>query len=283
MTLVEALITLAIGAVLMLSLTGMLNGSINQQASLAETSDLSSQARFALDRIERQLRAAPVLILPAANTSGDILAFALDPTIDTDGDGFADADNDKDGRVNEDPGSDRFANGFNGLIGIDDDQDGTADETDSGTSANDDEDSLLNEDAINGIDDDGDGQVDEDHGADTNDDGCPGICGVDDDADGTADEGDDRDDDEDGLINEDWLDIVIVQQFGLELTEAWPLLGATDGTSFTYRATMQGVGTFSIQRITQSGGRETVRVELGITDKLGATSVFSRALSRPLP
>ena len=55
---------------------------------------------------------------------------------------------------------------------------------------------VSRRDPINGIDDDGDGSIDEDPPADTNGDGCAGVCGVDDDGDGIDDEGARHDDDE---------------------------------------------------------------------------------------
>ena len=262
MTLIEAIITLTTGALLMLSLSGALGGTLESGRSLDSRRQAAEASRFALNRIERHLRGSPTPVAPMRNNSAPILAVVLNPELDTDGDGFADADNDQDGRSNEDPGADRFATGVNGLFGIDDDNDGLTDETDVGTADNDDEDGARNEDPANRIDDDGDGLVDEDTGADLNADGCSGICGVDDDADGSLDEGDAADDDEDGVSDEDWIDVITVQLIGQTLVESYPSRGAANGTNRVSATLAENVSSFTVTRTAQASGWEEIQVEM---------------------
>jgi hypothetical protein len=56
-----------------------------------------------------------------------VLAVALPPTLDRNGDGFADADNDHNGIADDDLPADETKDGAAGIKGIDDDGDGTAD------------------------------------------------------------------------------------------------------------------------------------------------------------
>ena len=60
----------------------------------------------------------------------NVLAMTLDPTLDRDGNGFADADNDRDGRIDEDFERGRDQRPEAGIVGIDDDGDGAVDEGD---------------------------------------------------------------------------------------------------------------------------------------------------------
>ena len=85
------------------------------------------------------------------------------------------------------------------------------------------------------IDNDEDGVVNEDPVGDANGDGCPGVCGVDDDEDGYFDEGDVADDDEDGLVDEDWIDYVMVIDYDcLEPEELDLILRTLSANSFNF-------------------------------------------------
>jgi hypothetical protein len=65
--------------------------------------------------------------LEITTTSGSVLAVALPPGLDRNGDGFADADNDHNGIADDDLPTDETKDGAAGIKGIDDDGDGTAD------------------------------------------------------------------------------------------------------------------------------------------------------------
>jgi hypothetical protein len=85
------------------------------------------------------------------------------------------------------------------------------------------------------IDNDGDGLVNEDPVGDSNGDGCPGVCDVDDDGDDSIDEGDIADDDEDGLVDEDWIDYVMVIDYDcLEPEELELILSTLSANSFNF-------------------------------------------------
>ena len=170
---------------------------------------------------------------PAFPNESAVLAMHLDPAQDLDGDGFADADNDRDGAIDEDPGGDSNFDLAPGLVGIDDDNDGFVDEQHllifpgslslGPLNEDDDEDNYANEDLIDGIDNDGDGKFDEDIKKQTDGNDLPGVGGVDDDGDGLIDEGDKNDDDEDGSIDEDWYDTLVFYLNGNRLMERRPV------------------------------------------------------------
>jgi hypothetical protein len=207
----------------------------------------------------------------------NVLAVTLDPTLDRDKDGWADANNDKDyldvnksgtrdtgepERIDEDSDKDNNNDGQAGITGIDDDGDGTVD----GLSVHDnDEDSRNFEDSINGIDDDGDGSIDEDIDNDMTGDGQPGVTGVDDDFDGSIDEGiKNDDDDEDDLVSEDWLDPVVYFLNGTTLMERLPNINPIDGTDYTQYPIAENVSQFLVKRITGGNGT-TALVDITLT------------------
>ncbi len=233
---------------------------------MREHAALTEDGRFAMERMVTAVRDTSRLLLPLAENPGtawsesvrDVLAVALPPALDRDQDGFADADNDRDGRVDEDPGKNSTADGANGLVGIDDDGDGSVDEggTDaSGKYSDDDEDGIFNEDPVNGLDDDGDGITDEDPGADSNGDSEPGLADVDDDVDGETDEGSQTDDDEDGSNNEDFFEPVAFFLSGSKLMERLPNIDPVDGNDFAERIIADNVSLFRVERLPTPGGR----------------------------
>ncbi|MEE9279936.1 MAG: prepilin-type N-terminal cleavage/methylation domain-containing protein [Myxococcota bacterium] len=253
-TLLELLVVLVAGAMLLAGLSGALGQALRVWGLVQERQDLAQQARFALDRMVAAANGTTRLLLPLPENAAtgysesvrDVLAVALDPVIDRDRDGFADADNDRDGRLDEDFGRDRTNDGAPGLIGIDDDNDGSTDEVNW---RDDDEDGSLDEDPANGLDDDGDGAVDEDPGWDMNGDASPGESGRDDDGDGFVDEGAVADDDEDGVLNEDWLDAVVFYLTGSTLMERVPNLDPVDGTDFSEAVLAENVSRFRVERL----------------------------------
>ena len=189
-TLVEVVVTLAIATLVMAGLVGVLDTAFKAEAAARERNALARDARFAMRRMVRAVSRTQRLMLPLAENPGTawlesirepgVLAVALDPSLDRDGDGFADADNDKDGLIDEDVGFDIHNDFASGLSGIDDDNDGEVDESNVEDDDEDEDDGGAKDEEIsNGVDDDGDGTVDEDLDADMNQDNQPGIAGVD--------------------------------------------------------------------------------------------------------
>ena len=190
-TLIELVITVAIAAVILTSLGGVINLALQSEDNVRERNDLTQQARFAMQRMVAAVQGTKRLILPLADNPNTnwrehvreetvpasapepdsskataVLAVTLAPSIDRDDDGWADANNDKD---------------FMDL-----NNDGTFDAGEYE-------------------------RIDEDHSDDMNNDGKPGILGIDDDGDGSVDESDaadfpERDDDEEGDRDEDIAD-----------------------------------------------------------------------------
>ena len=206
-----------------------------------------------------------------------MLAVAVSPRLDRDNDGVPDADNDDDGRINEDPGDDLTFDAAAGLYDIDDDGDGSVDE--SANAGDDDEqsDGLAGEDPLNGADDDGDGSRDEDLPGDANGDGAPGIAGVDDDGDLLVDEGSVDDDDEDGAVDEDWVDAVVFHLQGGILMERtavpWDTDGDADvdGRDSVSSILAEGVRRVRFERLPRTGRRaELVDIVLTLAGASGA-------------
>ena len=234
-TLIELVITVAIGSLIVAGLSGIVSATFRSKQSVIEHNELTRQAGFAMERIVRTVSHSTRLTVPQADNPGTnwrehvreqtvpasppegsstnataVLAVGLPLYVDLNFDGVPDADNDGDGRIDEDAPADRNYDFAPGLWFIDDDGDGSIDEGSFSTS-DDDEQGGSNEDRLDLGDNDGDGRIDEDPGADMNGDGCPGICGVDDDGDSLVDEGSFAwdDDDEDSSTDEDWYDPVV--------------------------------------------------------------------------
>jgi len=265
-TLIEVLITVAIAAILIAGLGGVVGQALHAGDVVREQNDVAEEAAFAMERIVRSVSRSQRLLLPLAENPvtpwsesvREVLAITLDRALDRDGDGFADADNDKDGAVDEDVPDDTGNDGQAGIVGVDDDGDGVVDD---GGNTDDDEDGITGEDGLTGADDDGDGAVDEDPGADANGDGSPGAAGTDDDGDGLTDEGHVFDDDEDGRNDEDWLDPVVYFLSGSTLVERMPNPNPVDGNDYTESTVAEDVTLFRVERIPQGGDR-ALRVDL---------------------
>jgi prepilin-type N-terminal cleavage/methylation domain-containing protein len=273
-TLLEILIALAIAGVLIAALSGVINTALEAEQSTRLKNNTLQQARFAMQRLTTSVSKSKQLLIPLADNPAtaysesvrDVLAVSLDPTLDRDKDGWADANNDKDfldvnksgtrdagepERIDEDFDKDNNNDGSLGITGIDDNGDGIID---GGGKDDNDEDGSHNEDASNGLDDDGDGTIDEDPDKDMNGDGHPGISGVDDDYDGSIDEGKNDDDDEDGSVKEDWLDPHVFYLNGTTLMERIPDINPADGTKYTESAIAENVSQFLIERVLGNNG-----------------------------
>ncbi len=278
LSLVELLLALAISAVLIAALGGVVGPTLNAWELAQRDNQLTREARFAVDRMTAAVRGTTHLLVPRADDPNtayseslrDVLALALDPTLDRDGNGFADADNDQDGRINEDWGFDNNDDGEPGIAGIDDDGDGA---TDEGSQDDNDEDGMLVEDPLDGLDNDGDAAIDEDVPADMNGDSQPGLAGVDDDGDTFTDEGNPEDDDEDGTVDEDWLDTVVYFLSGTTLMERLPDVGASSGTDFSTAPIAENVNQFEVERLLPAAGQRAVlvRIRLELATPEGAS------------
>jgi type II secretory pathway pseudopilin PulG len=270
-TLLEAVLAVAIAAILLGALAGVTGQSLQALALVREHAALNEDARFAMERMVAAVSGTSRLLLPLGENPAtawsesvrDVLAVTLDPGLDRDQDGFADADNDKDGLVDEDIGSDATGDGASGIVGIDDDNDGGVDESNV---ADDDEDEdqtgNRDEENLDWSDDDGDGAIDEDLDSDMNLDGAPGLLGIDDDEDGSTDEGDTRDDDEDGAYDEDPVDSVVFFLSGTTLVERLPNLDPSDGLDFTERPIAENVSLFRVERLAPGPNDRAVLVDI---------------------
>jgi len=299
-TLIELMIALVLAGLLLSAMSGIVKQALGTDEVVEERNQLLRDARFAMNRMERAVRETGYLFLPmpdkpdtdwrenvreetvpaslpegSSTKATAVLAVALSAEVDLDADGFPDADNDRDGRIDEDYPAD-IAYDFNpGIHLIDDGGDGAVDESFS----NNDDDERLNgndEDPINGFDDDDDGLVDEDPGADMNGDGAPGIAGVDDDNDGQIDEGNDADDDEDGAIDEDWLDAVVFYLQGASLIERHPVPwdetanGFVSGRDYIETVIAEDITLFRVERlVASSANQQLVDLTLELTGPTG--------------
>lgn len=304
-TLIELLIAISLAALILVSLTGLVKNAFGNETVVQERNQLLRDARFAMDRMSRAVAETRYLYLPmpdkadtdwrenvreetvpASPPEGSsikataVLALSLSIDVDLDADGFPDADNDRDGRIDEDYPPDIAYDFASGIYLIDDGGDGFVDES---FSDNDDDERLngQDEDPVNGLDDDGDGVIDEDPGADMNGDGAPGLAGVDDDADGQIDEGDAADDDEDGSVDEDWLDAVIFYLQGDTLVERHPVPwdetanGFVSGRDYLETVIAENVTLFRVERpIPNSANEQLVNLTLELTGSSGQTATL---------
>ncbi|MBT8143240.1 MAG: prepilin-type N-terminal cleavage/methylation domain-containing protein [Gammaproteobacteria bacterium] len=277
-TLVEVTIAMVLMGLLLGAFSTAASAAAKAREQARRQAALTADASLAMQRMVTAVRESPGLMLPLGEDPATgysesvreqhvppkpgeedrtaVLAVRLAPGIDRNADGIADADNDGDGRVDEDPSDDITNDGESGIRDFDDDHDGSVDEGLAFLSKDDDdEDGPDNEDDLNGIDSDNDGSIDEDPSSDWNDDNAPGIAGVDDDGDGLVDEGSDSDDDEDGQSDEDWLDPVVFYLEGSELVErsAFPHdftgNGSIDGRDFVEATLVERVSMFRVERI----------------------------------
>ena len=294
------MVALVLAGLLLGATSGIIKQALGTDEVVEERNLLMRDVRFAMHRMTRAASASSYLFLPlpdkpdtdwrenvreetvpASPPEGSsvkataVLAISLGADVDLDADGFPDADNDRDGRIDEDYPAD-IANDFDpGIHLIDDGGGGWVDES---FSDNDDDERLNgnDEDPINGVDDDADGVIDEDPGADMNGDGAPGIAGVDDDSDGQVDEGNSDDDDEDGVVDEDWLDAVVFYLQGDSLVERHPVPwdesanGFVSGRDFIETVIADGVTRFRVERpVPASPGEQLVDLTLELTGASG--------------
>ena len=286
-SLLEVIIAAAIGGLLMAAMSGVVGGALEAERSTRLQNEALQQTRFALLRMVTAIGKTRHLMIPLAEnpvtawkeSERNVLAVTLDPALDRNKDGWADANNDKDfldvnrnllrgvgepERIDEDTSADNTSDAKSGIIGIDDDGDGFTDE--SGT-PDDDEDTTNDEDRQDGLDNDSDGSMDEDPSGDLANDGMPGIIGIDDDVDGFTDEGSSSmkvDDDEDGLKDEDWLDPVVYYLNGTTLMERLPTINASSGSDYSAYPIVENVSQLLVKR-SLGGNGSTVLAEITLT------------------
>lgn len=316
------MIAVTLAALLMAGLMGVVNTATLTSEDVGQRNKLTREARFAMQRLVAATQHSRHLILPLAdNPATDwrehvreqtvpasppegsstkataVLAITLNPALDIDNDGWADANNDRDyfdlnrnttrdvgepERLDEDLGDDMNNDGMPGIKGIDDDGDGAVDESDAADfpARDDDEQGDRDEDFTDGIDDDADGSEGEDGTADMNKDFAAGLAGIDDNEDGTIDEGHQHDDDEDGLTDEDWLDTVVFYLVNGSLTERMPVpwdedgSGAVTGGDFVKSVIADNVTHFRVERLPLgSGAVQLVDLTLELTDPDSAETI----------
>ncbi len=308
-TLVEMLIATALAGLLIAGLNGVIGQALTIQDSVSEKNDLTQQARFAMEQMVRVAGHSRLLLLPLSDNPSTnwrenmreqtvpaslpegsstrataVLAVTLPLYFDLDADGYADADDDRDGRIDEDLPANRTYSQSPGIYLIDDDGDGAVDE---GSANDDDESSTGNEDLVNGIDDDADNSVDEDPPPDMNADGCSGICGVDDDNDNLIDEAAVEDDDEDGQSNEDWLNAVVFYLDNGTLIQRTPVpwdenaSGGISGKDFIVEPIAGNVTRFRVERLLSAGGRaQLIDLTLELNSPVSGVSVSLHTQAR---
>jgi prepilin-type N-terminal cleavage/methylation domain-containing protein len=305
-TLVELLVTAAISLLIVAGLSGVIRSTVASRAVLDERIDMTRQASFAMERMVRAVSHSRALQLPLADRAATnwpehireqtvppsppigssvlataVLAVTLPVYSDLDFDGFPDADNDRDGRIDEDVGTDSNYDFEDGVYLLDDNGNGLVDES-FGSTDDDEFAGFSGEDPVNGIDDDGDGSIDEDPPADMNDDGCSGLCDVDDNGNGSIDEGNSSDDDEDGASDEDWYDTVAFYLIGNTLQERtpvpWDETGASGitGRDFVTSDIADQVTRLRFERIEPASGLPLVDITLELTGANGQIVSINR-------
>lgn len=144
-SLIEVTIAIALGAVVMVAINGVAGQTLAVFSATNERDQLNRQAQFAMQRIAAAVQGSSLLLVPQvedlattySESVRNVLAVGLDPELDRDGNGTADADNDGNGKVNDKLPADHTNDGKPGIIGIDDDNDGTIDENTASNSDND--------------------------------------------------------------------------------------------------------------------------------------------------
>ena len=304
-TYVEMMLALAIAALIVAGLSGVVGQALQSQDAVTQSNRLTRDARFAMQRMLQSIGHSRRLLLPEVDDPatnypenireqtlppsppiGDstlataVLAVTLPAYFDLDGNGIPDADNDGDGLLDEDLPADSHNDFGPGIYLIDDDGNGITDYILSPDGDDDESNDLSQgEDPVNNIDDDGDGSIDEDPPADMNADGCPGICGVDDDGDGLLDEGDSADDDEDGFVDEDWYDPLVFYLASGVLKMRQPVPWDQTGTSgitgrdYIISDIAENVTRFRVERLDNGGTFDIVEITLELTSPLTGESI----------
>jgi prepilin-type N-terminal cleavage/methylation domain-containing protein len=203
LTLVELLVTMTIMGIIAMAAMPLLSISLEAHGTGTARSRLYQEGLMLMEKMTTSVRKTTFLQIPNNHTpTRNMLAVSNLVNDDNDfyfGDPLFP-------RVDEDYSA-RIMGSGQGILGIDDDGDGSID---NGVILDDDdEDGSFDEDTLDGIDNDGDGNIDEDVTGDANKDAFPGIEGIDDDDDGLVDEMSNlskkNNDDEDDQTDEDFI------------------------------------------------------------------------------
>lgn len=274
-SLLELLVVIFILSIIVGGLSEMLAGGLKASRENKAKTALIEDANFAMGRIISATRETNFVLIPQHKIPvRDILAMS------------AMVDNDNDGKIDEDWGSDIGNDGQPGIVEFDDDGDGSIDEGGIARRNDDDEDDSINEDTPkNGLDDDTDGNYDEEFRADINGDGCPGICSKDDDGDGSIDEGSVDDDDEDGMVDEDPVDPLIFYVKNGALYEKKILWNPTTSSNdITEKKLIDNVIQFRVERLLGLNGKTLIKIRIEVTAGRGVDVMLeSEAYPRMLP
>jgi hypothetical protein len=257
LSLVEVLFALALGGLVVAGLSALVGSSLATWRGARDGNRANEEVRFALDRIAAAVHSTSGLLVPATEGAPrSVLVLRLEATVNADGDGWPDADNDRDGLLDEDPGGDSTADAAPGVVGIDDDGDGVVDE---GGAGDDDEDGASDEDGIGKGDSDADGREDED----------PPSA---------------KDDDKDGRTDEDGYEPVVFRLQGQTLLERRPAGRDTngdatvDGRDYVERPIAENVSRFEVRLVK---GRRGSQVDIQLTVTLaGGVSASGQARVR---
>lgn len=251
-SLIELMTALAIGAMLLGGVYQLISRTMEWMRLTEAQNRTTLAARFAFDRMVNAAAEGRVLILPLGASVRNHFAVTLPGSVDRNGDGYADADNDFDRLIDEDLSSDMTLDGANGLREFDDDVDGADDElTLELLSRDDDEDGTSNEDSIDSIDNDGDGRIDED--ADSN-----------------------GDEDGDGRTDEDGYDAVLFHLTGTTLVERvrvpWDTTSnaTVDGRDYVTSVIAENVTLFETRGELTSSGWTLLHLKMNTLDANGA-------------
>ncbi len=258
LTLVEVLVSVVIYSIIMGGLYQVVSAAMVTWNGRKEREQLRSEGEWAMEEMVRHVRGSAWVLLPLIDTTPRSVLAVAEEILDVNQDGVLDGDNDGDGRVNEDWSDDLTGDGEAGIIGIDDDFDGT---TDEGNDRNDDEESGDLDDPIDGSDNDGDGRIDED----------PIGTGVDEDGDGTDDE--------------DPVEPVVFyyDSTNKRLIERLPEYSTATPADFTEVTIANNVARFEVERITSNSG-VLIKIKLNLeTATSNEISLNTRVLSRKYP
>ena len=259
LTLVELLISIAIISLIAGVSTRMVGGALDSWQHNRGKETLTNAGRLAMERMVSGVRNTTWVMLPL------MISDPTDPGYPTSSyyprgilavSGMV--DNDDDGQADEDPYKDINWDNKEGIMGIDDNNDGTVDNGSAGQ--DDDEDGTRNEDPIDGVDNDGDGRIDEDPD--------------------NAFYSSAEDDDGDGWANEDYFDPVIYYLNGTTLNERHDVDGWTTKDSMI----VENVSQFIVLRRRVNGNTLIdiyLKLDNGEDSVELSTTTFARVMFKP--
>jgi hypothetical protein len=257
---VELLVAVAIIGIIASATIALVSACLAVHQEGTARAQLSAEGLRAMARITESVRRSTYVGVPnARRRTRDLLVLS----------GFVNDDDDHYfddplfPRIDEDSGGDMNQDNRQGVAGVDDNGNGSADEGGASLRFDDDEDGATDEDPLDGQDNDGDGNIDEDPPGDMRGDNGPGIVAIDDDGDGDVDEWDWEDDDEDGLVDEDGGNEKIIRiTSGTQLREenpSGPMNAALADHATFFQVTWLDPGLFLVELELTGDGGEIVR------------------------